>query len=159
MGGVGGGGENCPRGKRKQQYKKGSISFSFALKTRETYRVHSHVAIAPHLGHVIVNTVTCFYSCGLATGMNAVILICFCTMFWLRKSECYKSFESKFSGGGGGARFQDLSFELIPMPVNPTKCIPSNRSGLFLHLVNAWSLSSYMKGGYFALNTHFSAYL
>ena len=71
----------------------------------------SHAAIA-RLGHVIVNTVTRCYSRGLATGLNTVILTCFCAMFRLRKSECYESFESESSGGrGGGARFQSSSFE------------------------------------------------
>ena len=60
---------------------------------------------------VIVNTVTCCYSHGLATGLNAVILTSFCAMFWLRKSKCYESFESV-----GGARFQSFSFESVPMP-------------------------------------------
>ena len=37
--------------------------------------------------------------------------------FWLRKSECYKSLESKFSRGvGGGGRFQSFSFKSVPMP-------------------------------------------
>ena len=42
-----------------------------------------------------MNPVTCCYSCGQATGLNAVIVPCFCTMFWLRKSKCYESFESE----------------------------------------------------------------
>ena len=38
-------------------------------------------------------------------------------MFRLRKSECYKSFESKFSKGGwGGGRLDFRVFESIPMP-------------------------------------------
>ena len=60
------------------------------------------------------------YSHGLATGLNAGILTCFCNMFWLKKIESYKSFENKFSGGIGGggraARFKSFSFESIPMP-------------------------------------------
>ena len=70
------------------------------------------MAIA-HLGRVVFNTVTCCYSRGLATGLNAVILTRFCAMFRLRKSECYESFESEFFKG---ARFQSFSFESIPMP-------------------------------------------
>ena len=42
------------------------------------------------------------YSHGLATGLNAGILTCFCTMFWLKKIESYKSFVIFFSGGGWG---------------------------------------------------------
>ena len=41
--------------------------------------VHSYAAIAC-LGHVIFNTVSCCYSCGLATGVNTVILTCFYTV-------------------------------------------------------------------------------
>ena len=84
----------------RKKKKKGSTSFSSAPNTRETYGMRSHAAIA-RLGHVIVNTVTCYYSRRLATGMNAGILTCFCAMFRLRKSECYESFESNFFGGGG----------------------------------------------------------
>ena len=53
--------------------KKGSTGFGSTLNTQETYRACSHVAIA-HLGHVIFLAVTCCYSCGLATGLTAVIL-------------------------------------------------------------------------------------
>ena len=69
-------------GKINWQYKnnkKGSIGFSCTLNIRETYGAHSYVALA-RLGHVIVSTVTCSYSRGLATGLNAVILIHFCTV-------------------------------------------------------------------------------
>ena len=99
--------------KREKRQKKGSTGFSSAPNTAETYRAHSHAAIA-HLGHRILNTVTCCYSRRLATGLNTVILTCFCSMFQLRKSKCYKSFKSEFSGGW--ARFQSFPFESVPMP-------------------------------------------
>ena len=83
---------------QKKRKKRESTSFSSAPNTLETYKAHSHVAIAC-LGCVIVNTVTCCYSHGLATGLNAVILTR--TMFWLRKRKCYERFESKFSGRRG----------------------------------------------------------
>ena len=63
----------------------GSAGFSSAPNTRETYGARSHAAIA-RLDRVIVNTVTC----GLATGLNAVVLTRFCALFRLRKGECYK---------------------------------------------------------------------
>ena len=72
-----------------------------------------------HLGRVIVNTVTCCYSRGLATGLNAVILTYFCAMFRLRKSKCYESFKSellfKILFFVGGTRFQSFCFESVPM--------------------------------------------
>ena len=64
-----------------KEKEKASTSFSSARNTRETYGARSHAAIA-HLGHVIMNTVTCCYSHRLATGLNAVILTHFCAMFW-----------------------------------------------------------------------------
>ena len=117
-------GEKKSAVQKRKKKKKGSTSFSSALNTRETYGACSHVAVA-HLGRIIVNTVTCCYSRGLATGLNAVILTCLCAMFQLRKSKCYKSSQGKFSrvgwgvvgvGGGGGARFQSFSFKSVPMP-------------------------------------------
>ena len=109
--------KKCSHGKEicctKKKKKKGSTGFSSAPNTRKTHGAHSHVAIT-RLGRIIVNTVTCCYSRRLATGLNAVILTCFCAMFQLRKSECYKSFESKCSGGE--ARFQSFSFKSVPMP-------------------------------------------
>ena len=95
----------------QKKLRKGRTGFTSAHNTRETYGARSHAAIA-HLGRIIMNTVTFCYSCGLATGLNTVILPCFCTMFWLRKSKCYKSWESTFSQ----VRFQSFSFELFPMP-------------------------------------------
>ena len=89
-----------------------NTGFSFAPHTCETYGVRLFAAVAC-LGHVLVNTVICYYSRGLATGLNAVILTRFCAMFRLRESECYESFESDFFKG---ARFQSFSFESIPMP-------------------------------------------
>ena len=105
--------KNVSMGKRNWLYKKRKKgSTGSTLNTLETYEAHLHAAIA-HLGHIIVNTVTRCYSCGLATGLNAVILTRFCTMFRLRESECYESFESDFFKG---ARFQSFSFESIPIP-------------------------------------------
>ena len=71
--------------------KKGSTGFSF---TRETYGVHSHMAIA-HLSCSIVNTVTGSYFHGQALGLNTVLPTRFCAMFWLRKNKGSKSFESE----------------------------------------------------------------
>ena len=71
-----------------------NTGFSFAPHTCETYGVRLFAAVAC-LGHVLVNTVICYYSRGLATGLNAVILTPFCAMFQQRKSECYESFEGK----------------------------------------------------------------
>ena len=82
--------------------KKGSTGFSSALNNHKTYGARSLAAIA-FLGCVILNTVTCCYSRGLATGLNTVILTHFCSVFQLRRSECYESSESEFSGRG--ARF------------------------------------------------------
>ena len=93
--------------KVKKSKKNRSTRFRSAPNTHETYRARSHAAIS-HLGHVIVNIVTCCYSRRLATGLNTVILTCFCSMFQLRKSKCYKSFKSKFSGGW--ARLQSVFF-------------------------------------------------
>ena len=74
--------------------KKGSTGFSSALNNHKTYRARSRAAIAC-LRCVILNTVTCCYSRGLATGVNTVILTRFCSMFQLRRSKCYESFESE----------------------------------------------------------------
>ena len=81
--------KNCPQGKEisdVKKMKKGSTSFSSASNTHETYGTRSHAAIA-RLGHLIVNTVTCYYSRRLATGMNAGILTCFCAMLRLRQGS------------------------------------------------------------------------
>ena len=74
------------------QQKKGSTCFSSASNTRKTYGAHSHAAITC-LGHLIVNTAS---GCSRqALGLNTVIPSCFCTLFWLRTSQCSKSFESE----------------------------------------------------------------
>ena len=63
------------------------------------------MAIA-RLGRVFVNTVTCCYSRGLATGLNAVILLRYVSS---KKSECYKSFES----GSRASVATELQFNII----------------------------------------------
>ena len=90
---------------KKREEEKWNTGFSFAPNTNEIYGARSLAAVAC-LDHVIVNTntVTCYYSCGLAAGLNAVILTPICAMIQQRKSECYESFEGKS----------------IPMPPAPT---------------------------------------
>ena len=106
----------CGREKKLAVQKIGSTGFSSALNTHRTNEACSYTVIA-HLGHVIVNAVICRYSHRLATGLNAVILTRFCTVFWLTKIKCYKSFDSYFFLGAGAARFQSFSFKSISMPV------------------------------------------
>ena len=94
--------KNCPWGKeiggtKKKKRRNGNTGFSSAPNTCETYRTRSHEAIACR-GLIILNTFTWCNSCGLATGLNAVLHTS--VLFQLRKSQCYKSFESEFSGGG-----------------------------------------------------------
>ena len=98
--------KKCQWEKKKLAVQKiGSTGFSSALNTHRTNEACSYTVIA-RLGHVIVNAVICCYSHRLATGLNAVILTRFCTVFWLTKIKCYKSFDSYFflgvGGGGGG---------------------------------------------------------
>ena len=71
-------------GGRKKTKKKGSTSFSSALKTHETYWARSQVAITC-LSRLIVKTAAGCYCHGQALGLNEVIPTCFCTMFWLKK--------------------------------------------------------------------------
>ena len=108
-------GEKKSTGQKRRGEKNGSTSFSSAPNTHETYGAHSHAAIA-RLGCVIVNTVTCCYSQGLAIGLNRVILTHLCAMFQLSKSKCYESFETKFSRKGFGGLDFSFSFESVPLP-------------------------------------------
>ena len=79
---------------QKREEEKWNTSFSFAPNTHEIYGARLLAAVAC-LDHVIVNTVTCYYSRRLAAGLNAVILTPFCATIRQRKSECYESFEGK----------------------------------------------------------------
>ena len=137
---------------QKRKEKKGSTGFSSALNTCETYGVRSHAAIA-RLGRVIVNTVTCYYSCRLATGLNAVVLTHFCAMFQLRKSKCYESFEFCFCGGGLNSHAWSwknvfVTFDGLGWPDSSvcTPCMP-----FFFSVVTA---ERTQLGGLFALCTY-----
>ena len=91
---------NC-RGGRNQRYekeKKGSTGFSSVPNTQKTFRGHSHAAIT-HLGRVIVNTVTCYYSCRLATGSNAVIPTRLRTVSAKKKWKFWKRIFCRRAGG------------------------------------------------------------
>ena len=85
--------KNCPWGKeiggtkKEEKKKEAAVLVPHQIPAKHTERVHMH-----H-GYIIFSTVTCCYSHGLATGLNAVILTHFCATFRLRKSKCYESFE------------------------------------------------------------------
>ena len=81
----------------QKKLRKGRTGFTSAHNTRETYGARSHAAIA-HLGRIIMNTVTFCYSCGLATGLNTVILPCFCTVLAKKKQMLQKLGKHIFSG-------------------------------------------------------------
>ena len=106
-------------GKRKWCYKggkkgEGSTDFSFTLNTCKTYGVQSHPAIA-HLGHVIVNTVTCCYCRGLATGLTVVILTRFCAVSAKEKQNVMKVLKANFRGWvGGGLDFRVFLLNQFP---------------------------------------------
>ena len=88
-------GKNCPQGKEiGGTKKKGSTSFSSALRTRKTFRVHLHVVVI-HISCLIVKTAAGCYSCGQALALNTIITTCLCAMFRQRKSSCSKSFKSE----------------------------------------------------------------
>ena len=76
------------------QKKKGSTSFSSALRTHKTFRVHFHVVVI-HISCLIVKTAAGCYSCGQALALNTIITTCLCAMFQQRKSSCSKSVKSE----------------------------------------------------------------
>ena len=57
----------------QKREEKMNTGFSFAPHTCETYGVRLFAAVAC-LGHVLVNTVICYYSRGLATGLNLSLI-------------------------------------------------------------------------------------
>ena len=120
----------------------GSTGFSSALNTHRTNEACSYTVIA-RLGHVIVNAVICRYSHRLATGLNAVILTRFCTVYWLTKIKCYKSFDSYFFLGGGGGRGR-LDFRVFLSNRFPclwvTLPVKSRNSEVHMFLPHLWLL-------------------